>query len=173
MKTPFFLILIAFYISCTTSPTPNINQRSMENVRVSINGLKRAYLDTARAGVTLEILFYDPWLENRDSVKFFLVPRDDKFIAIGKFQGMKMDIYADTLLRKAIRIPTDGIPLPVSFLYEVGAVYMTPSIVANVKEWQLDTVINKYFTFNVYGDQKEYQQFVDSFGLEPTVFIRE
>ncbi len=173
MKTPLFLLLVAFYISCTTSPTLNKNQKSMENVWLSVNGLKRAYLDTAHTGITLEILFYDPWLENRDSVKFFLVPRDDEFRAVGTFQGMKMDIYADTLLRKVIKIPTDSIPLPVSFLYEIGAVYMTPSVDIDTPEWKLDTVINKYITFNVYDDLKEYKQSVDSFGLEPPVFLRE
>lgn len=50
---------------------------------------------------------------------------------------------------------------------------MSPSIDKENLEWELDTVINQYFTFRVYGDQNEYQQFVDSFGLEPIVFIRE
>lgn len=112
------LIYIALFTMCSNL-TPE--SRSMEQINLSIKNLKRAYLDTAETGVILEILFYDPWLEKRDSVKFYSVELDENFTTIGELQRMDMVPFADTLLRKVIRISTDHSQLPGSFLYEVGA----------------------------------------------------
>lgn len=173
MRTLILLALISFFIQCSVLTPGNQDAATMENVNFSINGLKKAYLDTLQKGIKLEVLFHDPWLNSRDSVKFYIVPCDRKFNHLGDLQRMKMRTYADTLLKEVIWIPTDSIELPVSFFYELGVVYMTAPFEINSTEWELDTVINEYFTFNVYDDREEYLQIVDSFGLEPTVFIRE
>ncbi len=170
MKRIFAVIPIAFFIMCSSS-TPG--GKSMEKVKLSINGLKKIYLDTTESGVTLEILFYDPWIEERDSIQYYIGELDQDFNPIIGFQGMYMAPHADTLLRKVIHIPFDNLDLPYGVVYEVGAVYLIPPINNESLEWEQDTVINEYFAFHVYDDQKEYQQVVDSFGLEPTVFVRE
>lgn len=171
MKRIFVLIPLSLVIIMCSNFTSE--RSSMENIKLSVNGLKKAYLDTAHTGVTLEILFYDPLLDDRDSVKFYSVELQENFELKGELKRMNMVVINDTLLRNVVNILTIPEHLPYSVLYEVGAVYMSPPLDDVDLEWELDTVINEYFTFRVYGDQKEYQHFVDSFGLEPTVFVRE
>lgn len=173
MKYLISLVLIYNIVSCSVSPLETQSNVRMENIYFSFNRLKKAYLDTSRSGVHIEVMFHDSHLAKRDSVKFYFVPIDDNFNHLGKLQRLAMISVNDTIVRRNIIFSTQGIELPISFRYEIGVIYMSPPVKKAVIEWELDTVINDYFTFNVYDNLEKYQQVVDEYGSEPTIFIRE
>jgi hypothetical protein len=170
MRKLLFLFPIALAINCSIQ---NPNKGSLENVSISVKDLKRAYLDTTESGVNLEIVYNDPWIEERDSVQFYIGEVNQDFNPVSGFQGIYLEKHSDKILRKVIHIPFDKSNTPRGVVYEVGDVYLNRPVLNETAEWKQDTIINVYFAFYVYDDPKDYKQSVDSFGLKPTVFIRE
>lgn len=170
MRFQLILISLTFFSMCSTV-TPE--RKSMENVMLSTIGLQKAYLDTARTGVKLEFHYSDPWLKDRDSIRFFLGELDDNFDPVFGYDELKMKRHSDTAMKAFVHLTFDHLELPVGVLYEVGAFYLVPPQNSDNSEWEIDTLINEYFVFHVYDDPKAYQAIVDSLGLDPTVILRE
>jgi len=165
------ILLILILLSCSNPKTHLEEQKILDNVGFSFNGLQKAYLDSAKSGVTLEIQYYDKWLTKRDSIKFYWMAIDQDFNRLEELQRLDLKIKSDSLAQRHVRFGSDS--LPSTFMYEVGAIYMSPPESSDSPEWKLDTIITDFFVFNIYQDADIFQQIVDSFGLDPTVFVRE
>jgi hypothetical protein len=145
--------------------------RAEERISIKIEGLHKAYLDTSAKGVILKFEFCDNRLEERDSIQYYLGELNTDFEPVLGYQGLLMSEINDTCVTKTIKIPFDHLKLPVGVGYEVGAVYLVRPEEPNSSDWPIDTVINDYFAFRVYGNSEDYEHFVDSFGLDPIVFV--
>jgi hypothetical protein len=166
----FLLVIVSIFIFEMCS-SPKNNSKDKEHISISIEGLQKAYLDTSGKGVYLKFQICDNRLEERDSIQYFLAELDADFEPVVGYEGIYMTQISDTCLTKKINLPFNHLKLPVGVLYEVGAVYMGRPEDSNKKDWPIDTVINDYFAFRVYGDPEDYRLFVDSFGLDPVVFV--
>jgi hypothetical protein len=154
-----------------SSKTERDSPESFENVHFSFKGLQRFYLDTAKEGITLNIQYYDQNLTKRDSIKFGWAPIDRDFKWLSDIERLELVQRSDTHSTRYVLFEVDS--LPCTYMYEIVAVYMSPPDHPDSLAWKLDTVVKDYFLFNIYNDPVVYSQKVDSFGLEPVVFISE
>jgi hypothetical protein len=165
------LVVIVFIFLFEMCSSPNNNGKGEERISIRIEGLQKAYLDTSGKGVDLKFQICDNRLEERDSIQYFLAELNTDFEPVVGYEGIQMTQISDTCLTKTINLPFNHLKLPVAVLYEVGAVYLGRPENSNKGDWPIDTVINDHFAFRVYGDPEDYRLFVDSFGLDPIVFV--
>lgn len=161
-------ILFLLLLGCMSSTS----QPDYENCSWHFNNLQKAYLDSSNTGVSIGLNYSDSRFTQRDSVKFYYVELDRNFQEVGNLK--RIDPFPDSegYFRRILTITNNPDFLPTGYLYEVGAIYMKKSDTL-LDSWRVDTIIKDYFTFRVYGDVRDYQAFVDSFGNEPTVILNE
>jgi hypothetical protein len=166
-----YLFLSLLFFGCLSSEMERDSPESFENVHFSFEGLQKIYLDTAKEGITIGINYHDRKLSERDSIKFGWAELDRDFNWLNDIERLELVHVSDTHSARYVRFAADS--LPCTYIYEIVAVYMSPPDNRDSLEWKLDTVVKDYLRFNIYDDPIIYSQKVDSFGLDPVVFISE